>query len=183
MWQSVASIDFRETRVTKSANIVIGAQGEPEGWAFSNVSYDAGSPEAAKPITQSLICLNPLKPWKVGFDGNLKIYDLRYTIAHEVGHAIGLDHPEDDNQIMGFRYQEHFRDLQPGDIAGATLLYGARQPETIAAVNYPGRLIQQAARGAKHWGGRAFIGRAPPMKGRVQNAWVRKFVGPRPRER
>jgi hypothetical protein len=60
------------------------------------------------------------------FRAGLKSYDLRYTIAHEIGHAIGLDHPAAGGQIMGYRYEEQFRDLQPGDIAGAVLLYGRR---------------------------------------------------------
>jgi hypothetical protein len=71
-------------------------------------------PQNKGPDAQSLICLNPLKRWKVGFDGDLKSYDLRYTIAHEIGRAIGLDHPAADGQIMGCRYEEQFRDLLAG---------------------------------------------------------------------
>ena len=129
MWQAAANINFRAAKVPLTAHILIGAEVEPVGWAFANVSYEAGSADSPKSISQSLICLNPLKRWKVGFDGDLKSYDLRYTIAHEIGHAIGLDHPAVDGQIMGYRYEEQFRDLQPGDIAGAVLLYGGRQSQ------------------------------------------------------
>ena len=34
---------------------------------------------------------------------------------------------------MGFRYEEEFRELQPGDVAGAALLYGRHLPETLTA--------------------------------------------------
>jgi Matrixin len=172
MWQAAANIDFRETKLAEYANIVIGAQGEPEGWAFSNVSYNAQSAEAIKPITQSLICLNPLRRWKIGFDGNLKIYDIRYTIAHEIGHAIGLDHPDNDDQIMGYRYQEHFRVLQTGDVAAVTLLYGAHQPHTIAESHPPLSPRQSLAK--RGWEARAFVGRVPPNRAQAKKVWVRK---------
>ena len=34
---------------------------------------------------------------------------------------------------MGYRYEETFRELQPGDVSGAVLLYGKRQPDSIVA--------------------------------------------------
>lgn len=137
MWQDVANIRFREAIAPEQPDILIGAQAEPEGWAFANVFYDVLSPEPIKPISRALICLNPERRWKVGFDGNLRAYDLRYTIAHEVGHAIGLDHPNSGGQIMGYRYEETFRGLQTGDIAGAVLLYGKSQPQGVAAASQP----------------------------------------------
>jgi predicted Zn-dependent protease len=77
------------------------------------------------PIDQAYVCLNPKSRWKTGFDGNLDVYDLRHTFTHEVGHAIGLDHPDSTGAVMAFRYDERVRDLQPSDIAGVQRLYGA----------------------------------------------------------
>jgi hypothetical protein len=126
MWESVANIRFVETSNVRTAGILIGAQAEPEGRAFTDVAYrDGGNPRAIK---RSLICLNPAKRWKIGFDGNIGIYDLRFTLAHEIGHAIGLDHPEPHDQLMSLRYQERFRTLQDGDVSGAIEVYGARVP-------------------------------------------------------
>jgi hypothetical protein len=128
MWEKVAEISFRETSDTASAGILIGAQAQPIGRAFTNVALKQGTGRKAvqKVIGRSLICLNPKQPWKVGFDGRLGVYDLRYTVAHEIGHAIGLDHPSAAGQLMSYRYDEKQNGLQPGDIKGAVLLYGPR---------------------------------------------------------
>jgi hypothetical protein len=124
MWETAANVVFKEAPAGGPADILIGAQTEPDGWAFADVFYETSAPEAIKPISQALVCLNPARTWKIGFNGDLKSYDLRYTLAHEIGHAIGLDHPAGSNAIMGYRYEERFRALQPGDIHGAALLYG-----------------------------------------------------------
>ena len=144
MWEDVADIDFRTAETPLNAEILIGAQLEPFGWAYADVIYDVGSSDRPKAILQSVICLNPLRRWKIGFDGDLKSYDLRYTIAHEIGHAIGLDHPATGGQIMGYRYEEQHRDLQPGDIAGAALLYGRRKVLPVMAAGRTTRALPQA---------------------------------------
>jgi hypothetical protein len=165
MWQAVAGINFREAASPEQADILIGAQAEPEGWSFADVFYDVMSPEPVKPISRSLICLNPARQWKVGFDGDLQRYDLRYTLAHEIGHAIGLDHPAGAGQIMGYRYDERFRELQAGDVAGVVQLYGKRQLEAVIAASQPAstqaRRISPARLYAKRWGTRAFTARSP----------------------
>jgi len=130
MWSRVTRIDFEYAQDARSADIVIGAQAEPFGRAFTDVKFEDRA-DGAQTIERSRICLNPSMSWKVGFDGDLSVYDLRYTIAHEIGHAIGLNHPSASGQLMSYRYDERARSLQPGDIAGAVTLYGARGVDTV----------------------------------------------------
>lgn len=124
-WSSVAGISFVEVSDQDKADIVVGAQGEPRGYAFTNVAVSATEPGA---ISRSLICLNPARRWKVGYDGDLTNYDLVHTLAHEIGHAIGLDHPDGRGHLMSFRYDESFDGLSEGDMLGAVALYGPRRP-------------------------------------------------------
>jgi hypothetical protein len=126
MWERVANIRFAPAASGAKPGILIGAQRDPVGHAYADVAYAQSVNGNVRPIERSLICLNPAKRWKIGFDGNLAVYDLRYTIAHEIGHAIGLDHPEPHGQLMSMRYQEGFRTLQTGDVSGAVRIYGAR---------------------------------------------------------
>lgn len=149
-WENVANISFAEVSDPSLANIVIGAADDPGGRAFANLSYisekgvtpvtmalgkpaqpqspseNAPDDGSVVPIDQAYVCLNPKSKWKVGFDGNLDVYDLRHTFTHEVGHAIGLDHPDSSGAVMAFRYDERVRELQPSDVAGVQKLYGAR---------------------------------------------------------
>jgi hypothetical protein len=134
MWEAAANIAFTEISDAARADILIGAQLQPRGRAFTNVAYKPQASDVSG-IERSLICLNPEMKWKVGFDGNLNAYDIRYTMAHEIGHAIGLDHPAGSDQLMHFRYEERFRTLQRGDVEGAVLLYGPRQTPATTPVS------------------------------------------------
>lgn len=136
-WSQVANIAFRVADPA-AADILIGAQTTPRGRAFTNVvhapSRDSTAPSA---ILKSVICLNPATGWKIGFDGNLDVYDIRYTLTHEIGHAIGLDHPGTPHALMDFRYREAFAALQPGDRAGAVDLYGPNRATAGLAHEIP----------------------------------------------
>jgi len=123
-WERAANLSFHQVEDPRDADIVLGTQGKPIGRAFANVSYAPGAKGGVRTIDQALVCLNPDHDWKVGFDGNTDVYDIRYTLIHEIGHAIGLDHPGPEGQIMGFRYTEAFAGLQPGDLRGVQQLYG-----------------------------------------------------------
>ncbi len=165
MWEAAANITFKEAPEDTRADILVGSQVDPEGWAFAEVFYDTASREAVRSISRALVCLNPQRRWKIGFNGDLRTYDLRYTLAHEIGHAIGLDHPQGGNQIMGYRYEESFRTLQPGDVRGAVLIYG--EPGEHADLAQPGGTTDPAAtpssparRFAKRWGTRGLAARS-----------------------
>lgn len=130
-WEQAANIVFKETRSIADAGILIGADAKSRGRAFTNVALHQSAASVPKPaetdtIRQSLICLNPDQPWKIGFNGDLNVYDLRFTVTHEIGHAIGLDHPSPEGQLMSFRYVEKSRVPLAGDVAGAVALYGRK---------------------------------------------------------
>lgn len=154
LWEEASGLSFEEVMSVGEADIVIGSQSAPRGFAFTNVRHagevprpalivsgggrglgkpgsgtretpDAGGEPRVSRITEAAVCLNPAHMWKVGFDGDLETYDLRYTFAHEIGHAIGLDHYIRGQSIMHFKYSENFQGLQPGDIAGVKWLYGS----------------------------------------------------------
>lgn len=123
-WEQVAGVSFREVSNLDDADIIIGSQAEPRGPAFANVTHKPGAVDGIKTIEQALVCLDPNHAWKVGFGGDADAYDLRYTLMHEIGHTIGLDHPGPYGQVMGFKYHEDFNRLQAGDQRGAQRLYG-----------------------------------------------------------
>lgn len=146
-WEKVADIEFHFVPDPAQAQILVGAQGVPRGRAFANVRYRAQSLESGlspvslgrpdkdpaervragpiRSLDQALICLDAGSDWKIGFDGDLERYDLRYTFMHELGHAIGLNHPSPSGNLMSFRYEEAGRRPGSGDIAGVRLLYGS----------------------------------------------------------
>ncbi|MFL5260312.1 MAG: matrixin family metalloprotease [Hyphomicrobiales bacterium] len=142
-WERVSNLRFQVVDDEDDAQIIIGVEAEPKGLAFTNVAPEtlstaaraleavktslglgSASAKSVKTIGRSLICLNPWLTWKIGLDGNNKTYDVRYTLTHEIGHAIGLDHPGASGALMGFRYNEKMNGLQAGDIQAVRTLYG-----------------------------------------------------------
>jgi hypothetical protein len=156
-WEDIANVRFHEALDSRQADILVGVQGDPRGRAFANVWHTqkvarrsltdrrlggvAGKPRSmggarnatVSSIKRASICLNPGKPWKIGFDGNLDVYDLRFTFMHEIGHALGIDHSERRDQLMHFKYDESRSELQAGDIAAVVKLYGQPNVQPPAA--------------------------------------------------
>ncbi len=152
-WERAAALTFVEVDDASRANIIVGAAHSPGGRAFANLSVrsvegqkplarglgktdpnmsinssEAVDPDASDfiPIEQAYVCLSPQSRWKVGLDGHVDIYDLRYTFTHEIGHAIGLDHPGKSGSVMAYHYDERVQQLTPSDISAVQKLYGSR---------------------------------------------------------
>jgi hypothetical protein len=81
-------------------------------------------------MTEADVLINSRQGWD-SYRGSLRsLFDIRRIVIHELGHAIGLDHPDDSGQnvdaIMNSRVSNR-ETTSADDIAGAQRLYGSAQ--------------------------------------------------------
>ena len=126
-WQKAAAVEFEYIDDPAKALVLIGAMESPQGIAFADVQYTPAQDLLHGQIVRGLVCINTQARWKSGFDGDLKSYDIRFVLTHEIGHVLGLDHPSSTGHLMSWRYDERTRGLQAGDIGGIVSLYGLRR--------------------------------------------------------
>ena len=115
LWSKAANIRFVPAGLKDRADITLTAQGEPDGIAFTDVVPSGAA------LRRTVVCFNPQAAWTTAPSGT---YRLAYVMAHEIGHAIGLDHPGPNGTLMSFEYDPVRLTLAPGDGAGAIRLYG-----------------------------------------------------------
>lgn len=156
-WRDVADVSFIEVDAADKPDILVGEQTLAIGFAFTNLALGAPVSGKLRPILGASICLNPLKQWKTGFDGNLEVYDLTHTLTHEIGHAIGLDHPSTRGQIMSFRYSEKNAGLTDGDVRGAVHLYGPSRMTSASMRTPPDPMAAHGERAVSTVVGRSLL--------------------------
>lgn len=76
VWERAANLSFHQVEDAREADIVLGAQGQPRGRAFANVTYGPGLKEGVRGIDQALVCLNLDHPRPSG-----QLMGFRYTEA------------------------------------------------------------------------------------------------------
>jgi hypothetical protein len=135
-WEAISGVRFEKAASMDEAGILIGIDLGNHGWAHADVKTEPTGAEFDV-ITRGLVCLSTLKSWKIGFGANPDAQDIQYTLTHEIGHAIGLNHASPKGQVMSFIYGEDFSELQPGDIEGARALYGMPSLTTSAQAATP----------------------------------------------
>lgn len=124
-WAKYANVAFSSAasaQAPQTVNILFatGAHGDP--YPFDSPTVLAHtfypSPLNAEPIAGDMH-LNDAERWQVGADT-----DLYSVVLHEAGHALGLVHVDDPNQVM-YPYYRRRSTLGPGDIAVVQSYYGA----------------------------------------------------------
>ena len=97
-------------------------------------------------LVESDIVFNKKASWN-SYRGNLQpasgggtVQDLRRVGLHELGHFIGLGHPDDHGETVVAIMNSHISNtdaLQPDDIGGAAAIYGPRPASSIAVPGEP----------------------------------------------
>ncbi len=105
-------------------------------------------------------------------------FDLHRIALHEIGHVLGLDHPDEHGQTVDAIMNAHISDLdtlQPDDIAGAVSLYGA--PPNAPPPTGNGQILQISTRGDVGTGENVMIG-GFIINGKTTKKVIVRAIGP-----
>ena len=125
-WENVASVDFVRAGSLATADVSVD-MGALTGSVVGQASISVAALPGTDRITDVDILLDSGELWAPFGSGGT---DFFAVAAHEIGHAIGLDHVDDPAQLMNPVVSAD--DLGDGDIAGAQVLYGS-DPGDVSA--------------------------------------------------
>ncbi|MEL7025941.1 MAG: matrixin family metalloprotease [Pseudomonadota bacterium] len=122
-WEDVADINFVETN--QEAEIEVGMKslaGSTVGLAELQFFDLSGTDQ----FVGAELSMDSNETWAPFGETDLNFYAVA---AHEIGHALGLLHVDDDTQIMNAEL--FVDDLAEGDIDGAEAIYGEKPPSVL----------------------------------------------------
>ncbi len=121
-WAAVASIDFVPAPEGIAPDLSFAfapLPGDTIGEALTTFQPLIGVDQ----VVSSVVTLDSTEQWSPFGEAGLNFYNV---ILHEVGHSLGLDHPDDPTQVMyAFYLTDTTISLAAGDIEGVRLIYGS----------------------------------------------------------
>jgi hypothetical protein len=130
-WASVADIDFMPMGPSTTADITIAMANLPGtqlGTALTSFFPLAGVDQ----VVSSIVTLDADRLWSPFGEIGFNFFNV---LLHEVGHSLGLDHPDDPNQVMyAFYTNDQTLSLGAGDIAGMEFIYGPALPQVFGTL-------------------------------------------------
>ena len=121
-WAAVAAIDFVPALEGTEPDLGFDfapLPGETIGEALTSFRPLLGVDQ----VVSSVITLDSTEAWSPFGETGLNFYNV---VLHEVGHSLGLDHPDDPTQVMyAFYLDDQTLGLAAGDLAGIRLIYGS----------------------------------------------------------
>lgn len=115
-WESVAAVTFVEDDVDPMVTI----SAAPINPDFAGVTIFRPDLPGLNTLESAEVIFNSQYLWSD--NGGIGSTDFFAVALHEIGHVLGLDHPDDPTQIMNAIIEVD--ELGEGDIRGAQLLYG-----------------------------------------------------------
>jgi Matrixin len=123
-WSEVANIQFQQVASTAESDI-----------DFANSAIDGAGNVLG--VTGYSFSGGQLQSAEIQFDSgdNLSGSDFSLVAIHEIGHAIGLGHDNDEPAVMNSTANFDLTGLEPSDIEGIVELYGANTTDVADAGN------------------------------------------------
>ena len=126
-WEAVADIDFQPAPAGTTPDLTF-TMGFLAGSTIGQALTSFIEMGAVDEVTSSVVTLDSGEVWSPFGEVGLNFYNV---VLHEVGHSLGLDHPDDPTQVMyAFYNSDETLSLGTGDIAGIRLIYGTAR-ETV----------------------------------------------------
>ena len=124
-WSGVANVQFvsgTNAQALRTVNILFATGAHGDSFPFTGSEILAHTFYPAPPNPEPIagdMHLNDDERWQIGADTDV------YTVAlHEAGHALGLVHTDDPNDVM-YPYYRFGKHLSSNDIANVQSIYGA----------------------------------------------------------